>query len=576
MVSVEPGGSGGGLVERARSRRVRRPTIRHGLTVAAIAAVLAVAPGVAEGVRGPAGTLLEALAPSAGGHAAVPAGGHEASVDNHAAAASAFSMQGGHGAVQAPAGTLPASNPDPSTAVAFGASSIPYLPHTSSTADQYVGKTSSAALPLTSITIRLLSASGTSGIVDGAGFGPSGGTVDAIIDQPDLSPPILPADGFLGDPVGNVVVDLSGLFTTQFDGSLFASGNCNMAAGAMLYEVQTGLNVTGGQMRAWSGATTRGTSLEDLSHAFATQGQPLFIQRYMPWHVFQREVASGRSAVVQGWYGNLPNRYDMQPDFVAGHSVFVLGYSSHVFGGRGGFYVMDPLGRSGYNGQWWPSDVLRTYGWSGQPGHAGDGTHLAYLGFVALQSNRSAKRLDGSGRPAFQDYWQTTKAALEAALKVIVTDGHGSNLPAIRGVVLLIRDARLSLTAVTAQNLRALSWPVAGIPKVVHRFSDRHPGLELARGRHSQALAAADGRVIFESLPSASGTTTIWVEHGPDLITAYSGLGHVNVKPGQWVSQGEILGTLPKSGNLIFSVSQGALPTSSSGHADPTRFLPLT
>lgn len=31
------------------------------------------------------------------------------------------------------------------------------------------------------------------------------------------------------------------LFTTQFDGSPYASGNCNMAAGAMLlFEVQTG------------------------------------------------------------------------------------------------------------------------------------------------------------------------------------------------------------------------------------------------------------------------------------------------------------------------------------------------
>ena len=158
--------------------------------------------------------------------------------------------------------------------------------------------------------------------------------------------------------MSDVAIDLSGLFTTQFDGSLFATANCNMAAGAMLFEVQTGLNVTGGQMRAWSGATSQGTSLEDLARAFASQGQPLPIQRYLSWSDFQRQVASGRSAVVQGWYGYLPEHYVLQPGFVAGHSVFVLGYSAHVFGGRGGFYVMDPLGRAGYSGAWWPSDVL--------------------------------------------------------------------------------------------------------------------------------------------------------------------------------------------------------------------------
>ena len=53
-----------------------------------------------------------------------------------------------------------------------------------------------------------------------------------------------------------VTLGLSRLFTTQFDGSPYANGNCNMAAGAMLFEVQTGRLVTGAQMRRWSRART--------------------------------------------------------------------------------------------------------------------------------------------------------------------------------------------------------------------------------------------------------------------------------------------------------------------------------
>jgi hypothetical protein len=602
---VEAVGSGNDPLSSASRRIETRLTMRRGLTVAAIAALLAVAPGVADGVRGSSGIQYVPVGSAAGGHAAssgghlAAVGGHEmsvggqaASADTHgpglagSAAAPGEAIQGGgHDAGLVAQGVLrpdqlaaslfpTANGPNPGVGAGGVASGSTYLPHTSATSDQHAGSSGAAAQPLLSITIGLLPSVG--GVIGGAGFGPLGGTVDVTVGSPDITLPLPTGGSFQGGPASDVVIDLSGLFATQFDGSLFAAANCNMAAGAMLYEVQTGRNVTGGQMRAWSGATTQGTSLEDLSRAFASQGQPLSIQRYMPWSDFQHQVASGRSAVVQGWYGYLPSRYVLQTGFVSGHSIFVLGYSPHMFGGQGGFWVMDPLGRGGYAGRWWPSDVLRTYGWSGKPGHAGDRSNLSYLGFVALQANRTAKQLTSAGgRPDFQDYWQTTKEALEAALKVIVTSGHGGNVPAIRGVVLLIRDPRLNLSAASAQNLRALSWPVAGTPKVVRRYSARHPDLQLATGRGSRVLAAAAGRVIFESARSGSATDTIWVQHGPDLFTAYAGLGRVSVKPGQWISKGELLGSVPARSAVLFSVSVGALPGSAGGHVDPTRFLPL-
>jgi len=626
-------------------RRVVRTTMRRGLIVAAIAALLAVIPGVAEGGRNSAPTQrhtapaikASAIARSAGGHApaasavtnatsanraagtTLRSGGHAAAgTDNRSRATDTHSpqlsnpsglgqtslpatrtgAQGGHQAALVPASAVSRLRPsqqDVLAAARRGTSSADtsdlaapvgnaashggriLLPRTSATSDQRTtNRRAMTTPPVISITIgRRAKSNVPGGKVDGAGFGPLGGTVDVTVRSPDTSPSVAPATGPLVGPVTDVAIDLSGLFATQFDGSLFATANCNMAAGAMLFEVQTGLNVTGGQMRAWSGATSQGTSLEDLARAFASQGQPLPIQRYLSWGDFQRKVASGRSAVVQGWYGYLPKHYVLQPGFVAGHSVFVLGYSAHVFGGRGGFYVMDPLGRAGYSGAWWPSMVLKAYGWSGKPGHAGEGNKLSYLGFVALQAHRSAKKpVNAGGRPAFQNYWQTTKDALEAALKVIIMSGHGTNVPAIRGVVLFIKDPRLNMTAASAQKSHAMRWPVAGKATILRGFSARHPDLVLASGPHASVLAAAGGRVIFESWRNGSGTQTIWMEHGPDLFTVYSGLGHVDVKPGQWVARGDRLGSLGRSpGVLLFSISVGALPTSTRGHVDPIRFL---
>ena len=449
--------------------------------------------------------------------------------------------------------------------------------YTSPTVDQAGARQRGSSPPVVGISIsRWDFRSGQSSA--GAEFGPTGG----LVDQPHANPRPTTADDISHNPIGSltgpitgVAIDLSGLFATQFDGSLFASGNCNMAAGAMLLEVQAGLRVTGGQMRAWSGATTRGTSLEDLQRAFASQGQPLTIRRYMPWSTFVKAVASGRSAVVQGWYGYLPSRYVLQPGFVSGHSIFVLGYSPHMFHGGGGFYVMDPLGRSGYSGEWWPASVLRAYGWSGEYGHAGEGTRLSYLGFVALQATHSHKQLGHAPKkPAFQNYWQTTKDALEAALRVTVLS-RGGNVPAIRGLVLLIRDPHLALTAERALQTNALRWPLSGIATIVRGFTTHHPMLDIAGPAGARVRAAANGRVIFQSWREAGGTQTIWIEHGPNLFTAYSGLANVRVTPGEWVSGGAVLGTLARnpSAMLRFAVSVGGLPSAPGARVDPGRLV---
>jgi len=392
---------------------------------------------------------------------------------------------------------------------------------------------------------------------------------------PARTPPAVATGALPPTSVGeviHVVVDLGSLFTTQFDGSAFASGNCNMASAAMLYEVQTGINVTGAQMRAWSGATTRGTSLADLARAFATHGQPVTTRYGISFSEFLREVKSGRSAVVQGWYGTLPKAYDLEPGFTVGHSTFVLGYSQHVFNGKGGFYVMDPLGKAGYTGAWWPTSVMKTYGWSGNPS-AQSTNRNTFFGDVALQATSTHKHL--KGRPQFQNFWDTTKSAIEAALQVTVK-GKSHAMPSMRGAVLVISDPRLTLDPRQVQADKSLAWPV---PKstLVKRFGPKHPTMDFAAKPGTHVVAAAQGRVVYVSYTDAAGQVAVWVEHGPNLYTAYTGLAHVQIKPGQWVSAGDTLGLVAGKGNrgkvIAFSVTAGGLPGIVAGQVDPVRFL---
>ena len=373
-----------------------------------------------------------------------------------------------------------------------------------------------------------------------------------------------------------VVVDLGSLFTTQFDGSAYASGNCNMAAAAMLFEVQTGKDATGAQMRAWSGATTVGTSLTDLQRAFESQRQPVTIRYGMSWADFVQQVKSGRSAVVQGWYATLSAQYDLQPGFEAGHSVFVLGYSQHAFNEQGGFYVMDPLGRPGYTGQWWPASVLQKYGWSGDPSLQGTNKNH-FRGFVALEAASSHKQLGATPiKPLFQNFWDATKSAIESALQVKVAGGNKGSVPPVRGAVLMILDPHLNLTPQSVQANHGFRWPIAA-SRLKEPFSVTHPVMDFVAKPGTPVASAADGRVVYLSYPDASGRATVWVEHGPNLYTVYVGMNHIGVKPGQWVNAGDTLGLVAGTGHkgkvVSFSVAAGGLPGVPASAADPQLFL---
>ncbi len=357
-----------------------------------------------------------------------------------------------------------------------------------------------------------------------------------VANHPDAAPGGAPtgrALAFRGP--GSVTLGLGRLFTTQFDGSPYANGNCNMAAGAMLFEVQTGRFATGAQMRRWSRARTSGTNLVDLRRAFQAQGQWVQIAEDMSWDRFVGEVRSGRSAVVQGWYGNLRQNV-LQAGFTTGHSVFVLGYSSHARRGQGAFYVMDPLGSGGYDGAWWSRAELKRFGWGGRPGHVGTGRD-AYFGNVALQASPSRKRMSSRAyRPAFQSYWDTSKHLMERARRVTLVERSRGRSP----FVLRVRDPRLRMTPASARRW-GMNPPVRGWGRQVLSLRVDNRRLVIRTRGDAKVVAAARGRVIFRGW-TLSGTRYVWIQHGTRLFTIYRNLDVVRVEPGQWVTKGQTIG----------------------------------
>jgi hypothetical protein len=418
-------------------------------------------------------------------------------------------------------------------------------------------------------------------------------------------------------PLPGVTVDLGQLYVTQFDGSRYANSNCTMAAAAMLFEVQTGRSVSGARLRRWSRARQQATGLREIRRAFRSVGERAWIGEDVQWRSFVRRVRSGRSAVVLGWYGRLPQRYVLQPGYVGAHGVFVLGYSSHALGGRGGFYVMDPLGSGAYDGKWWTGPALRRYGWGGRRNVVGAGPQ-AYFGNVAFQADGTAKRVGARGdRPVFRSYWATTKALLQRARSVTVQPRHQRIGPGLRGASLRLHDPRLRMRPRRAARHDRLRWPLSRGGQAVTTHRKRPGRLDLRAPAGTRVVSSAPGRVLFRTWPDASGLEQVWVQHGPSLYTLYAGLHDVRVVPGQWVGRGTVLGRLaarmsdgaPSPGKqheerkkggkrergaqhrraadrhgrrpdlaqpmglLRFSVVTARQPWSQVGHADPRRFL---
>lgn len=205
--------------------------------------------------------------------------------------------------------------------------------------------------------------------------------------------------------------------------------DCIWAAGAMLIDEWTGHPVDRVALRAASGADAKGASdLRDLRRGVADllgldlPASPRMGDR-MRWGDLLHRLAHGGGAVVVGWYSSLParlTRWDralaaMDPTDDAGHAMFVTDYRPKT----GKLWLMDPLGRGDYAGEWVDASVIRDFVWTTSWGY------IYAAATPAPVAHRSPRRPVSLGAP---EVVGAARAGTIASLGIPVTPGAKGSL----------------------------------------------------------------------------------------------------------------------------------------------------
>ena len=99
-----------------------------------------------------------------------------------------------------------------------------------------------------------------------------------------------------------------------------------------------------------------------------------------------------------------------------------------------------------------------------------------------------------------------------------------------------------------------------------------HAGLDVAVATGAPVKAPADGKVVNTGDYFFNGNT-VFIDHGQGLITAYMHLSRIDVRPGQPVKKGEILGAVGATGRVTGPHLHWAVILNNTP-VDPELFLP--
>ncbi len=123
----------------------------------------------------------------------------------------------------------------------------------------------------------------------------------------------------------------------------------------------------------------------------------------------------------------------------------------------------------------------------------------------------------------------------------------------------------------------AFDWPVDDA-RLTQQFDTSkkrpHWGVDLASSKGTSILASEKGYVIYTGKGFRGYGNLIVVEHSPEWATLYSHLQKILVKEGQFVQQGEKIGTMGRTGrasgvHLHFEIRHNRQPV------NPQAYLPM-
>jgi len=147
-----------------------------------------------------------------------------------------------------------------------------------------------------------------------------------------------------------------------------------------------------------------------------------------------------------------------------------------------------------------------------------------------------------------------------------------------QGTILTIDDDRLTLTEADIRRQRSLLWPVYRGGRLTQGFHAEHAGIDIADLRGTPLLAAQSGRVVFAGWRDERAGRAIYLRHGPLLLTGYAHMWRVAVEAGDWVERGQVIGYMGSTGystgsHVHFTVTAGPIPNYRPHVRDPLLYL---
>jgi murein DD-endopeptidase MepM/ murein hydrolase activator NlpD len=156
--------------------------------------------------------------------------------------------------------------------------------------------------------------------------------------------------------------------------------------------------------------------------------------------------------------------------------------------------------------------------------------------------------------------------ALERGQDLFIPDGRPPappkpTTPVYSGVVATSPNLNLQSSQLIPGVGRFLNWPVAGgRGRLTQCYSGWHNGIDIADASYPDLVAAASGTVTFRGCQSGAcpgpgsqigGWGLAWtvvIDHGNGLSTVYGHMNTIYVSKGQFVSAGQAIGQMGRSG----------------------------